>query len=192
MMIVGFSVLFNTYYTRRSDVKAKRLSVSVVVLVTICILAVSSYAEIIPEAVVGIWLFDEDGGDIAKDSSGNGHDGMIEGNVKWANGKFKSSLQFPGESGADRVIVQSDDSMKLGEWTIVAWIKIGSTGAEQMFVVKSGPDQAMRNYACSVNPSLLQAQFADKSIMENGLEAMASFAVSSAGKLAITWAKIRT
>ncbi len=33
-----------------------------------------SYAQVDQETVVGIWLFDEGGGDVAKDSSGNGNE----------------------------------------------------------------------------------------------------------------------
>ena len=34
-----------------------------------------AHARIDPGTVVGLWLFDEDDGDIAEDKSGNGNDG---------------------------------------------------------------------------------------------------------------------
>ncbi len=51
--------------------------IGMVVLVAVVMLANPSYAETDPAAVVGLWLFDEGKGDIAKDSSGNGHDGKF-------------------------------------------------------------------------------------------------------------------
>lgn len=41
--------------------------------------SVSTHSKIAPETVVGQWLFNEDKGDKAIDSSGNRHDGQIKG-----------------------------------------------------------------------------------------------------------------
>ena len=37
--------------------------------------ASSSFSKIDPQTIVGLWLLDEGGGELAKDASGNGHDG---------------------------------------------------------------------------------------------------------------------
>jgi hypothetical protein len=55
--------------------------------------AFQSYAKIDLGTCVGTWLFDEGNGDIAKDSSGNGNDGKING-ATWVNGKFSKALSF--------------------------------------------------------------------------------------------------
>ena len=44
---------------------------------------------------MGIWLFDEGKGDEAKDSSGNGNLGKING-ATWDKGKFGKALSFDG------------------------------------------------------------------------------------------------
>lgn len=50
-----------------------------IALFTICCAATSN-AKIDPEAVAGIWLFDEGNGKITEDLSGNGNDGeLMEG-----------------------------------------------------------------------------------------------------------------
>lgn len=56
-----------------------------------------SNAAIDPESVIGVWLFDEDGGDTALDSSTNEYDGTINGEVKWVEGKFDKALEFDEE-----------------------------------------------------------------------------------------------
>ena len=53
-------------------------------------------AEISKDAFVGAWLFNEDQGKIARDSTGNGHDGEIGNGIKWTDGQYGSkSLLFP-------------------------------------------------------------------------------------------------
>ncbi|MBM3212606.1 hypothetical protein FJZ33_10315 [Candidatus Poribacteria bacterium] len=46
--------------------------------------------------IVGIWLLDENKGNVVRDSSGNGHDGEIIGAVTWDSGKLGSALNFGG------------------------------------------------------------------------------------------------
>jgi hypothetical protein len=62
-------------------------------------------AKIDPKNIVGMWLFDEGKGDIAKDSSENGNDGELMNDPKWVDGKKKPSkaLEFDGKD--DYVIV---------------------------------------------------------------------------------------
>jgi hypothetical protein len=59
--------------------RVKYLLIAVVVLFAVGMLGGSSYAEINPESIVGLWFFDEGTGNIAEDSSGNGSDGEIVG-----------------------------------------------------------------------------------------------------------------
>jgi len=45
--------------------------------------------------LVVAWNFDEGSGNVARDITGNGHDGEIK-DAKWVEGKFKSALEFKG------------------------------------------------------------------------------------------------
>ena len=54
-----------------------------------------SSAKLDPEAVLGIWFFDEGKGGTAKDSSKNGNDGEIV-DLQWADGEFDKALKFEG------------------------------------------------------------------------------------------------
>ena len=54
-------------------------------------------AEFDAENCVGMWLFDDASGDIAKDSSGNGNDGILMSDPKWVKGKIGSALELDGQ-----------------------------------------------------------------------------------------------
>ncbi len=67
--------------------------------VLICIISLMSpdigSAKLDPEAVLGIWFFDEGKGGTAKDSSENGNDGEIV-DAQWVDGEFGKALKFEG------------------------------------------------------------------------------------------------
>ena len=55
-------------------------------------------AEIDPDTIVGMWLFDEGKGNVATDETGNGLDGEFKGKPKWVTGQFGQALEFDGKS----------------------------------------------------------------------------------------------
>ncbi len=78
-----------------------------------------SYADVDPETIVGIWLFDEGGGDVAIDSSGNGNDGTLNG-PEWTNeSKFGGALEFNG--AGSYIEFATGESMKTQHLTFMAW-----------------------------------------------------------------------
>jgi hypothetical protein len=107
-----------------------------------------SVAAIDPETVVGMWLFEEGGGDISKDSSGKGNDGKIAGPKKWKAGKFGQALEF---NGVDVYVeVESNDTLVLEELTIVAWANLkNSKGTRWQSIMMKG--QNPRNYLLTVD-----------------------------------------
>ena len=81
-----------------------------------------SEARIDPESLMGMWLLDENRGDIVLDSSGNGHDGKFVNDVKWTEGKFGKAVVLNGESHLDHEALPSLD-VRLGNFSLVAWVK---------------------------------------------------------------------
>jgi hypothetical protein len=74
--------------------------------------------------LVGCWKFDEDSGNIAHDSSGNGNDGTIH-DATWVTGKVGSALHFNGiDSWVE--IPTSPTLSGLSQMTLEAWIKLDS------------------------------------------------------------------
>ncbi len=103
--------------------------------VLLALMTGQSQAEIETESVVAMWLFDSGDGDVAIDSSDNGNDGEIKGNVNWIEGQFLSALEFPGQNGSF-VLVSHDDSLNLVTFTIIVWIKAENTGGRQEIIMK--------------------------------------------------------
>ena len=103
-----------------------------------------SYAAIDLKTCVGLWFLDEGQGDVAKDSSGNGNDGTLEGNPKWVNGKFGKALSFDG--GAACVEVKNPSNMDL-------------TDAISAAILLNSPADATRAFALSKNDNLSGFRF---------------------------------
>ena len=81
-----------------------------------------SVAEIDPECIMGMWLFDEGTGKVAEDSSEKGNDGEFFGKPGWVDGKFGKALEFDGES--DWVQILDAPSLRVTtDVTVMAWIK---------------------------------------------------------------------
>ena len=71
--------------------------VGVVVLFVISLLFAGSIeAEIDPETIAGMWLFDEGRGNTAEDSSENEREGTLVNDPEWVDGKFGKALSFDG------------------------------------------------------------------------------------------------
>lgn len=106
----------------------KALLKSLVLYVCIIIIGLtmirSSYSEIDPATVVGVWLLDEGSGNDALDLSENGNDGDISG-TKWVDGKFGGALEFSGEG--DFVAVPGAEGFDgIPQLTLMAWFKFDS------------------------------------------------------------------
>jgi len=82
------------------------------------------------DALVGYWPFDEGVGEDAEDASGNGHDGVLEGNADWVAGKFDKALDFGAGDGY--VVVPDDDALDLTEdLTYMGWFNLNEVIAGQ-------------------------------------------------------------
>jgi hypothetical protein len=74
-------------------------------------------------ALIGWWKFDEGEGGIAYDSSGFGHDGIVQGNRLWTpNGAIDGALELDGSD--DFVAIDSvAEHMTHNNFSVSAWIK---------------------------------------------------------------------
>ena len=127
-----------------------RFFVMILGLVVTLMLAANPFAlaKVDPDTLVGMWLFEEGAGDVAKDTSKSGNDGTIVGPKKWRDGKFGRALEFDGNSVY--VQVDSNDSITLEELTIVAWANLEpSQGTRWQSIMMRG--QNPRNYLLAVD-----------------------------------------
>jgi hypothetical protein len=86
--------------------------------------AIPSEAEIDPDSIVGLWLFDEGKGYETEDSSGNGYHGDLEGDVSWVDGVFGTALEFKGGDYVE--LRDSAANLPFGQrepFTITAWVR---------------------------------------------------------------------
>lgn len=126
-------------------VKIKMFSMCVGLIFIILMISTQCYAKIDSKSIAGIWLMDEGSGTNANDTTKNGNNGKILGNVKWVKGEFGNALDLPG-GGANCVSIPHNASLNLVTWTATAWVKI-QPGTWQGIVVKaSPPGAANRNY----------------------------------------------
>jgi len=100
--------------------------ISILTLISIVIfslfLAGFGYAKIDIKTVVGMWLFDDGKGTIAKDSSGNGNDGTLMSGPKWVDGKFGKALEFDGS--ASYVNCSNNEILTVtNEVTVEFWVR---------------------------------------------------------------------
>jgi len=101
------------------------------------ILLSNSVARVDPKSAVAVWLFDEGSGDVAKDFTANGNDGMLVNGPKWVEGKFDKALMFDGVDDCVDVSSQSgfpkgSDARTVSLWFKWSEIKWPSPGIEIM------------------------------------------------------------
>jgi hypothetical protein len=129
--------------------KARCLLIGVVALFAAGVLTASSYAELDPETCVGVWLFDEDEGDIAADSSGKGNNGELTGGPAWVDGKFGGALEFDGSSKVD---CGDDDSLSITKTiTVQAWVEFEGSPSSAIIISKYGVSGSGLSYMLVIN-----------------------------------------
>ncbi len=94
--------------------------VGVVVLFTAGMMASPGNAKVGPEDVAAMWLLDNIDGNIAEDSSGNGHDGKVGGLPKIVDGKFDEAVDIT----SSRIDVPDHENLNFDNdtsFTVVLW-----------------------------------------------------------------------
>jgi len=77
--------------------------------------------------LLAYWLYREAVGVAKKDSRG-GHHLSDANNVAQSTGKFGYGAGFT--NGQNQILTQTDDALKLLNWTVASWIQFGSTAGE--------------------------------------------------------------
>jgi len=100
--------------------KVKYLLILVAVLFVAGVVNAPVYAGIDPQTCIGLWLFDESNGDVAKDSSGNQNDGTLVNGPEWGKAELGNALSFDGVD--DYVNLPATTSNNWKGLTLVAWV----------------------------------------------------------------------
>jgi Concanavalin A-like lectin/glucanases superfamily len=123
----------------------------VVALLTTAALAASP--ALAASGPVGIWKLDEGSGTTVSDSSGNGNNGVISGNVSWVPGVSDSNGL--GFSGAGEVKVNDNNALEpASAVTVSAWFRNdGSPGAFRYIVAKGANGCVAASYGLYTGPN---------------------------------------
>lgn len=93
-----------------------------------------STAKLDPETAMGVWLFDENRGNTAEDSSGKEHHGTLDG-ANWTDGKFGTGLEF---DGGQSVSIESTPELQLSsEFTMMAWFFATDIASWRQLIAKN-------------------------------------------------------
>ncbi len=98
---------------------------NLIVMFAASVLVSPSYAKIDIKTCAGMWLLDEDKGDMAADSTANKNDGTLKNDPKWVDGQFVRALQFDGTD--DYVDAGNANNLSIvGDFTFSMWVKISA------------------------------------------------------------------
>lgn len=104
--------------------------------------ATQGFTAVDPETAVGVWLFNEKQGDIAKDLSENAFEAKFVNDVKWVEGKFDGGLEFKSGGLVDAGI---SPLLNVGKdnFSMMAWFKYSKTAADWHATLIEKADFAM-------------------------------------------------
>ena len=94
--------------------------------IVILLFTTQGHTAVDPETAVGVWLFNEEAGDIAKDLTENALDAEFLDPVDWTDGKFDGGLEFKSGGLANAGI---SPLLNVGKanFSMVAWFKYSKT-----------------------------------------------------------------
>jgi hypothetical protein len=87
--------------------------------------------------LIGWWKFDETEGTTAKDSSGGNHNGTLNGNAKWAQGKIGGAIDLDGKNSFVKIADKSTFDIA-GQITVACWVSFRSVPNNYTAIVTKG------------------------------------------------------
>ncbi len=115
----------------------------IVMFITTVFLAASFQVSTAKETngLLVYFAFEDGAGETVTDLSGNGQDGILEGDTSWTRGKYGKGLNFGGENGFVRVPHSRQFEFTEGI-TICAWIRptLERGPGEWQLIAAKGPD----------------------------------------------------
>ena len=112
--------------------KVARLTIVVlsVIVISLSFTCISS-VRVDQKSIVGVWLFDEGKGEVAKDSSENGNSGELMNGTKWVSGKFGKAIELDGVD--DYIDAPDSPSLSVGggSITIQFWTKLNGPSRDE-------------------------------------------------------------
>ena len=115
----------------------------VLIFISLLILSSAIGEAALRDGTLLYMAFNEGAGQVAKDLSGNGNDGKLQGETKWVDGKFGKALQFDGKTGY--VDIASSKSLGFSKAvTVEAWVKSNVDHTNYTGLIRKGLHAADR------------------------------------------------
>jgi len=138
--------------------KTRPIVLFVGILIVSLVFTCLSYGKIAPASAVGVWLFNDGKGSIARDASGEGNDGTLENGPAWVDGKFGKALQFDGVD--DYVDIADTDKLSGGDekkLTVVAWFRTTKIeGTDNTPIITKYLDASQKDWGLTVDTGKLK------------------------------------
>jgi len=111
----------------------------------------TAFAQDLMEGLIAYWNFNDGSGDTALDSSGNGHDGTLNGDPEWVDGYFGGALEFDGNG--DEVNVPFDDALSPEEtFTVCLWANVAPGSSGHRAPISNRDDNPLAGYIIYAEP----------------------------------------
>ena len=137
-----------------------KITIIIVMLILVMSLTTKTKADQ-DKSLVLCFTFDQVSGENILDVSGNGNDGIMEGNPKIVNGKYGQGMDIKAPN--DYVEVQDSDSLDVVEVTAMAWVNLTDTNADQKIIGKTDAGAYSNGYVLGVRIGNIQPECWDKS-----------------------------
>ena len=113
--------------------------------------ALPALAQNVTDGLVAYWAFDDEAGDTASDSSGNGHDGTLMGDPQWVDGRFGGALEF--DQVGDEVNVPYHENLNQETFTVCAWANVEPESAGHRALISSRNEPPVSGYLFYAQPN---------------------------------------
>jgi len=113
----------------------------------LCVILTFGIIGSIRAELIGYWSFDEGKAKSVKDYSGNGYDGIVEGDVEWVEGEFGKAIKMLSEN--ERIVVSNSEKLDFQEFTATMWAQPILPAKEKgsiPLILKGGPGGADVTY----------------------------------------------
>ena len=128
-------------------------SITLMFVITLCVglLGLPILTPAVTDGLVAYWAFDEESGDTASDSSGNGHNGTLMGDPQWTkDGYFGGALVF--DQAGDEVNVPYHADLNQAAFTICAWANVEPESGGHRAVVSARHEPPTAGYIFYAEP----------------------------------------
>ena len=108
-------------------------------------------SQSVEKGLVAYWAFEDEKGETASDSSGNGHDGELIGDPQWTDGYFGGGIEF--DQAGDEVNIPFHENLNLDTFSVTAWANVEPGSAGHRAVVSSRDEPPVSGYIFYCEPA---------------------------------------